>query len=89
MTIIVNHCWGGFRVPEEFCKAHNLSPYDDVDRDDPALIAFIKAHGGKLIEGSSKLVAIEIPDTCTDWDIKDYDGMETIIYVVDGKIHYA
>ena len=30
-----------------------------------------------------------IPDNATDWDIEDYDGNETLIYVVDGKIHYC
>ena len=35
------------------------------------------------------LVVVEIPDGATDWDIYEYDGLETIIYVLNGKIYYA
>jgi redox-sensitive bicupin YhaK (pirin superfamily) len=36
-----------------------------------------------------RLRLVEIPDTMTDWEKNDYDGIETITYVVDGKIYHA
>ena len=35
------------------------------------------------------MIVIELPDNATDFDIQDYDGIETIVFVVDGKICYA
>ena len=89
MTIIINRCWGGFHIPEEFCETHDLDRYDDIERTNPELVAFVKAHGGVFTEGCAKLVAVEVPDTCTDWELTDYDGMESITYVVDGKLRHV
>lgn len=35
---------------------------------------------------SSCIEIVEIPDNATDWRLIDYDGVETLYYVVDGKI---
>jgi hypothetical protein len=35
------------------------------------------------------LVVVEIPDNATDWNIEEYDGLETVIYVLNGRICYA
>ena len=49
----------------------------------------------KLIESGvdcdgdfAKLEVVEIPDNTTDYEFDEEDGYESIIYVVDGKIHY-
>lgn len=89
MFIIINKCFGGFHLPEEFCSMHGLSRYARIERTDPRLVEFIQSHGGKVVGDVSKLVAVKIPDTATDWDLQEYDGMESIIYVVNGKIRYA
>lgn len=34
------------------------------------------------------LMVVEIPDNATDWELDEYDGLESIIYVADGKIHH-
>ena len=90
MTIILNKCYGGFALPEEFVANYNYeSIYDDIDRNDPDLVDFINAHGGSIKEGFAYLCAVDIPDDCTDWDIIDYDGAERVVYVLDGKIYYS
>lgn len=89
MTIILNRCWGGFHLPEEFCQTYGMDRYDDIDRDDPRLVEFVKAHGGEVKEGTTRLVVVEVPDDCTDWEMDDYDGMESITYVVGGKLYHA
>ena len=89
MTIITNRCWGGFSLPDDFCEAYGLERYDDIDRTDERLVNYVREHNNVVEFGCSKLVAVETPDETTDYEINDYDGMETIIYVVDGKIHRA
>jgi hypothetical protein len=89
MTIIINKCWGGFHIPEALCESEGLVRYDDIDREDVRLVEFVQSHGGEYREGSCRLVAVEVPDTCTDWEMDEYDGFESIIYVVDGKLYHA
>lgn len=88
MKIVVNKAFGGFSLPEEFCAQYNFDPYDDIDRTDERLVNFMENCGGhtKIDFGDLRIVAI--PDTSTDWEISQYDGFETVTYVVDGKIHH-
>ena len=37
----------------------------------------------------AELEVVEIPDGATDYYLNEYDGMESIIYVLDGKLHWA
>ena len=92
MRIVINTCFGGFCVPEALCEAEGLSRYDDIERTDTRLVNFVETHAdanGRYCEGCAELEVVEIPDTCTDWELSEYDGMESIIYVVDGKICHA
>jgi hypothetical protein len=89
MIMVLNKSWGGFALPREFCGEYNFDRYDEIARDDPRLVEFVQSHGG-LYEGDGvRLRLVEIPDTMTDWEKNDYDGIETITYVVDGKIYHA
>lgn len=88
MKIVVNRTWGGFRLPTEFANTYGASSvYDDWNRLDDALIDWVETHDCK--DGTSNLVVVEIPDSATDFRISDYDGMESILYVVNGKIYQA
>lgn len=82
MDIVVNRSWGSFHIPKEIADKRGFSVYDDIDRTDKELVEYAKTH-------DSSLKVLSIPDEATDWDIWDYDGMETIIFVVDGKIYFA
>lgn len=81
MDIVVNRTWGSFKIPKEIADKRGLSIYDDIERTDEELVEYVNAH-------DSSLKVLSIPDEATDWEISDYDGMETIIYVVDGKIYH-
>ena len=84
MKIVINRNWGGFSLTEEVARALGVNPYSNsiAVRTNPRLI--------KMLEDGEKIndlkVAV-IPDDCTDYAIHDYDGMESVIYVMDGKIH--
>lgn len=90
MKIVVNACYGGFSLPEEFAKSIGLEYTFDgqIERTDPRLIEYVEKnpddHGRY-----SNLVVEEIPDEATDFIIQEYDGSETILYVLDGKIRIA
>ena len=86
MELVINRCWGGAKLSKEAADDLGVDQYD-FDRDDYRVIRRVKedvnASGGR----TSKLKVIEIPDECTDYMIKDYDGMETVIYVLNGKLY--
>ena len=89
MKIVVNGTFGGFHYPEKFCERYSLDRYDwmDYDYDDryrfhDILIDWVE----KNPQDSEGLRVINIPDNATDWQIHEYDGLESIICVIDGKI---
>jgi len=90
MKIVINSCFGGFGLSEFAVKALGLEDkYSSIDRTDPALIYIIEKFGSKACSGyCAKLEVAEIPDNATDWELDEYDGSESITYVVDGKIHH-
>ena len=92
MLIVLNKCYGGFGLSKQAVEALGLEDdyYGDVGRDDPTLIALIQEHGSEWASDPlAHLCVVEIPDEATDWEMDDYDGIETITYVVDGKLYHA
>ena len=86
MKIVINECFGGFSLPKEFCEKYNTTRYANISRTDDRLISFIEERGGEIEGACSLLTVEEIPDNATDYMITEYDGAESILYVVDGKI---
>ena len=88
MKFVLNKCYGGFSLPEFAVKELGLnSMWDEIERDDIRLIELVEKNPDEFINRISKLKIVEIPDTATDWRIDRYDGIETVTFVVDGKIH--
>lgn len=86
MKIVLNKEYGGFHLPSKYCDAYCCGRYDYgmEERFDSDLIRIVE-------EGCDNpdLKVVEIPDTATDWELQEYDGLESIVYVVDGKLHWA
>lgn len=89
MKIIINTCFGGFGVREDIEKKLGLDKINENEiRTNPELIAMIEA--GEDVDGyCAELEVVEIPDNATDYHLGEYDGMESIIYVLDGKLHWV
>ncbi len=52
--------------------------YSDISRNDPHLIATVEALGSEKASGKcAELKIVEIPDD-VEWQIGEYDGMETV-----------
>ena len=92
MTFILNKCYGGWSISDFAMEQLGLDsnyPYmDEVNKE--KLAELINKYGPeKCSGGSAWLKVVEIPDNATDWDIDEYDGIERIVYVIDGKLNYA
>lgn len=95
MKIAINVRYGGFDVPDEFVKEfmdkYGLDEYDarhGLDnrvRTNFRLIEYIEKHGGE-VSPCTRLEVVDIPDEATDFRIEEYDGAETVICVIDGKL---
>ena len=81
--IVINGAYGGFVLPTEYAIAHGISVYaEDTDiRTDADLIAIVEAD-----TYNGDLIVVTLPDGYTDFEISEYDGLEDIIVVVNGKI---
>jgi len=91
MTIIINTCYGGYSIPDEFLTSIgiDLEDYDAIDaieRTDERFIKWLRDRGGVFEGDFSELRVVEIPDEATDWEMDEYDGMESITCVVGGKL---
>lgn len=82
MKIVVNKEYGGFEVPEELISI--TKSRWNCDRNMPELVNWVKDH-----ESTTALEVVIVPDNATDYEILDYDGMETVVYVVDGKLYHV
>lgn len=86
MKIVINKAYGGFTFPTEYKKLSEefCFEFQEELRTDPELIELVE-------NGCSNpdLAVVEIPDEATDWELNDYDGWETITYVVDGKLGHV
>lgn len=95
MKIVINNYYGGFGLNEEFINTYyaNDEEFDvwSIDnRTDVELIAHLEEFGLENAEdGYCTLKIVEIPNEATDYMINEYDGWESVIYVLDGKIYEA
>lgn len=101
MKIVLNKDYGGFSISDTACEflglplthkhyssslVSNCNYYFDDDRSNPQLIECVEKLGSLASGAFAALEIVEIPDETTDYYINDYDGLETVFYVIDGKI---
>lgn len=86
MKVVLNGRYGGFRLGEGFVREYCFdSPYADIERNDSRLVAWVENHP----DDNPNLRIAEIPDNATDYMINEYDGLESVIMVIDGKLAWA
>lgn len=89
MKIIINDCFGGYGLSEDFLEKYGKE-FKELKRNDPQLVAAIEEFGEEESSGYyAKLRIVEIPDDCTDYYVHEYDGEESVIYVRGGKLFWA
>lgn len=93
MELVINKCWGGFCLSKEACEILGCSAWSfssTNDRHNLNLVNCVKKLGVEAASGPyANLKIIKLPDETTDWEIIDNDGVEIVIYVVDGLIYRA
>jgi hypothetical protein len=85
VKIVVNRCFGGFELSKAAYKELGLKwdgyggAYREyAKRTNKKLIAVVEKLGSEKASGElAQLEVVEIPDGI-DWEIDDYDGVETI-----------
>ena len=87
MKIVINKAFGGFAVPNEVIDILGCSkyPFDDENikvRTSEVLINWVK------VNPDSPLSVVDLPDEITDFEIAEYDGLESITAVLDEKIKH-
>jgi len=92
MLFVLNKCYGGWSLSdwavEQLGVEDNYPLMSEVDVD--KLAQLINEYGSAKVSGhSAKLKVVEVPDTCTDYEINEYDGIECVTYVVNGKLYHA
>lgn len=88
MKVVLNRSFGGFHFGKQFMKHYNIESCWDTyewERNDPELVQWVEDHP----DDNPYLRVLEIPDNATDWQIHEYDGKESLILVIDGKIVWA
>ena len=89
MKLVINSCYGGFGLSEAAIEMLGRDDVYDIERDDHDLICVVETLGSEAGKYYSDLEIVEIPDTATDWEIDEYDGWESVTYVLGGKIYHA
>lgn len=87
MKMVINGTWGGFKLPEDYAAVKTDGWFYDCSdevRRDPDLIDIVESE-----DYDEDLEVVEFPDEATDYMITDYDGAESLYYVIDGKIMQA
>ena len=87
MKIAINNGYGGWELSENFFEKYPQFEEEGIVRDDIEFIKCLEEFGTKEASSEySHIEIVEIPDETTDYIINEYDGYESIIYVVNGKI---
>lgn len=84
MKIVINNDFGGFGcgMSEE---NRDWTRQFESDRTNSELVQFVQENP----DDCGDLAIVTIPDEATDWELNEYDGYESIIYVLNGKICHA
>jgi hypothetical protein len=87
MKMVLNKAFGGFGcyVDNEKAKKFLALYKNEESRNNAKLVEFVETH----VEECTDLRVVELSDNTTDWEILNSEGWESVVYVVDGKIHWA
>lgn len=92
MILVLNKQYGGWSISAQAAEVLGLDTrYPDCTPEVTKAVAdLISTHGSEFVSGPfARLEVVEIPDNTTDYEINEYDGYETVIYVIDGKLYHA
>lgn len=89
MKMIINDCYGGFGVRQEVLDELELNGFSEEELRTAARLIEEIENGKDVSDDCAELKVVEIPDESTDYYLDEYDGLESVIYVADGKLNWA
>ena len=89
MKLVINSCYGGFGLSDKGLQMLGIEDEYDLERNDPKLVEVVETLGKEANSEFAELEVVELPEDTTDYSIMEYDGLETVVYVVNGKLHWA
>ena len=84
MKMVINANYGGFGLNVAAQYEDWVRDFED-DRTNVELIEFVETHPNEC----GDLKVITIPDEATNWEMEEYDGWESIIYILNGMTIHA
>ena len=84
MKMVINANYGGFGLDVAEQYEDWVRDFEG-DRTNAELVEFVETHSDEC----GDLAVITIPEEATDWEMDEYDGWESVIYVLNGKIVHA
>ena len=75
--IVINRRYGGVGLSKKALKLLGIEYSNDLPRDDERLVEIVKELGKEARSSYAELKIVSIPGD-VEWEIDDYDGMETI-----------
>lgn len=84
MKMVINANYGGFGLDVAEQYEDWVRDFEG-DRTNAELVEFVETHPDEC----GDLEVITIPEEATDWEMDEYDGWESVIYVLNGKIVHA
>lgn len=86
MKLVINRSYGAFNLPSGVAEELGYrNSWSENLRGDLRLVKMVEENEERFYS----LLVVEIPKEATDYKIVDYDGKESVIYVVNGKLHRA
>ena len=84
MKMVINANYGGFGLDVAEQYEDWVRDFEG-DRANAERVEFVETHPDEC----GDLAVITIPEEATDWEMDEYDGWESVIYVLNGKIVHA
>lgn len=81
MYYVINGSYGGYSVPAEVREMLNCDIFNEEVRSNFQFARWVMEH-----PHATDLEVVEIPEYATDWELDEYDGFESVIAVVNGRI---
>ena len=88
MKLVINTCYGGFGINSKWETENCKKDCEGNCRECAKLIRAIEKEEN-VNNDFSRLAVTDFPNEATDYEILEYDGIESLLYVLDGKIRYA
>ena len=88
MKIVINDCYGGYSLSPWALKILGINNSNELRRENPRLVFYVEGNAIEAAGRNAHLRVVEVPSDATDYEIVEYAGKESVVYVKDGHLHW-